>query len=110
LLCVSISSLALISLETDSGGISNNLNVLTMHTLYSLEKDMLHEVTRTTPGAIIPSRHSFDYHQKILKALREKKPQKVYDLTFEHILVVLRAVKKLEEHINKDERFLRKTI
>jgi len=81
-----------------------------MHTLYSLEKDMLHEVTRTTPGAIIPSRHSFDYHQKILKALREKKPQKVYDLTFEHILVVLRAVKKLEEHINKDERFLRKTI
>jgi len=70
--------------------------VLTMDTLYSLEKEMLHEVTTSSPAATMPSRHSVNYHKKIIRALRQKKPQKVYDLTFEHILVVLDAIKKLE--------------
>jgi hypothetical protein len=36
--------------------------------------------------------------------LREKKVQKAYDLTFEHILVVLGAVKELEEQIGNVEK------
>ena len=77
---------------------------LTMDTLYSLEKEMLHEITTFAPGAAVPSRYSFQYHQKILKAMREKKPRKVYDLTFEHILIVLNAVKKLEKIGTTDDR------
>jgi DNA-binding GntR family transcriptional regulator len=50
-----------------------------------------------TPGASVPSKYSVNYHRKILRAMRGKNAQKVYDLTFEYILVVLNAVKKLEE-------------
>jgi GntR family transcriptional repressor for pyruvate dehydrogenase complex len=78
--------------------------VLTMDTLYSLEKDMLREITTSAPCASVPSRHSLNYHRKILKALRERKAQEVYDLTFKHIPVVLDAVKKLEEQETKSEQ------
>jgi len=70
--------------------------VLTLDTLYFLEKEMLLEATPSSPRSSVPSRHSLKYHRKILKALREKKPQKAYDITFKHILVVLGAVKSLE--------------
>jgi DNA-binding FadR family transcriptional regulator len=70
--------------------------VLTTDTLYSLEKELLLEATTSLSHSFVPSRHSLNYHRKIVKAMRKRKAQKAYDLTFEHILVVLDAVKKLE--------------
>jgi GntR family transcriptional repressor for pyruvate dehydrogenase complex len=54
----------------------NPVIALTMDTLYSLEKDMLHKVTTSTPGAFEPSKYSVNYHRKILRAMREKNPKR----------------------------------
>lgn len=39
-------------------------DVLTMDSLYTLEKEMLQEVTTSTPAATMPSRHSVNDHKR----------------------------------------------
>lgn len=74
----------------------NAVITLAMKTLLDVVKEMTLEMTEGFKKRAEISSHAVDYHQKILKALRERDAQKVYDLMLKHILQIqggLRTVK-----------------
>jgi GntR family transcriptional repressor for pyruvate dehydrogenase complex len=66
----------------------NSVLNLTMKTLLDVLQEMSSEIVNNSPGNVQMSIVSTGYHKKLLKAFREKKSQRVYDLMLEHILQV----------------------
>jgi len=66
----------------------NPVLALTLRTLLDVLQKMSSEIVNDSPGNVRISIVSTDYHKRLLKAFREKKPQRVYDLMLEHILQV----------------------
>lgn len=74
----------------------NAVITLAMKTLLDVVKEMTLEMTDGFKKRAEISSHAVDYHQKIIKALRDRDSQKVYDLMLKHILQIqggLKAVK-----------------
>ena len=74
----------------------NAVITLAMKTLLDVVKEMTLEMTNGIGKRAVISTHAVGYHQKIIKALRERDSQKVYDLMLKHILQIqggLKAVK-----------------
>lgn len=74
----------------------NTVITLTMKTLLEVVKEMTLEITDNLPKRIKISRHAVDFHKKILKALREKNSQKVYELMLKHISQIQGGLKEVK--------------
>jgi len=69
---------------------------LAMKTLLDVVKEMTLEMANGSQKRAEVSKHAVGYHQKMIKAFRERDSQKVYDLMLKHILQIqggLKAVK-----------------
>ena len=66
----------------------NSVLTLTLKTLLDVLQEMSSEIVNNSPGDVQMSIVSTNYHKKLLKAFREKKPRRVYDLMLEHVLQV----------------------
>ena len=66
----------------------NQVIALTMKTLLDVVKEMTLEITNNLQKRIEISRQAVTYHKKILKALREKNSQRVYELMLKDIILV----------------------
>lgn len=73
---------------------------LTMKTLFEVVKEMTLETTDNLPKRIETSSHAVAYHKKILKALREKNYEKVYELMQKHVLQIQEGLKKTKSETN----------
>jgi GntR family transcriptional repressor for pyruvate dehydrogenase complex len=73
----------------------NTVVALTMNTLFDVVKEASIEIVRSTPMAFAGSGKAIEYHRKILKAFRQRKPQRAYDLMLEHILEIQEALSNL---------------
>ncbi|MDO9351763.1 MAG: FadR/GntR family transcriptional regulator [Deltaproteobacteria bacterium] len=74
----------------------NTVITLAMKTLLGVVKEMTLELRDGLEKRVKISSHAVDYHKKIIKALRKRDSQKVYDLMLKHILQIqggLREVK-----------------
>ena len=71
----------------------NQVIALTMKTLLDVVKEMTLEITDHLPKRIEISRQAVAYHKKILKALRERDSQKVYELMLKDIIQVQSGLK-----------------
>lgn len=71
----------------------NQVIALTMKTLLDVVKEMTLEITNHLQKRIEISKQAVVYHKKILKALREKNSQKVYELMLKDIIQVQSGLK-----------------
>ena len=74
----------------------NTVVTLAMKTLLDVVKEMTLEMANGSKKRAEVSKHAVGYHQKMIKAFRERDSQKVYDLMLKHILQIqggLKAVK-----------------
>ena len=74
----------------------NQVITLSMKTLLDVVKEMTLEITDNLPKRIKISRHAVDFHKKILKALREKNSQKVYELMLKHVIQIQGGLKEVK--------------
>lgn len=68
---------------------------LTMNPMFDVVKEMNSEVNKDLPRGVEISKQSVIYHKKILKALREKNSQKVYELMLKHIFQIQEGLKRV---------------
>jgi GntR family transcriptional repressor for pyruvate dehydrogenase complex len=71
----------------------NQVIALTMKTLLDVVKEMTLEITNNLQKRTEISRQAVAYHKKILRALREKNSQRVYELMLKDIIQVQRGLK-----------------
>lgn len=71
----------------------NQVIALTMKTLLDVIKEVTLEITDHLPKRIEISKQAVVYHKKILKALREKNGQRVYELMLRDIIQVQSGLK-----------------
>lgn len=71
----------------------NQVIALTMKTLLDVVKEMTLEITNHLQKRTEISKQAVAYHRKILKALREKNSQKVYELMLKDIIQVQNGLK-----------------
>ncbi len=74
----------------------NVVLALMMKTMLDVLNEMSSKVINNSPKNVEMASHTVRYHQKILKALREKDAKKVYDLMEKHIRQVQGSLKKIE--------------
>lgn len=74
----------------------NQVITLSMKTLLDVVKEMTLEITDNLPKKIKISRHAVNFHKKILKALREKNSQKVYELMLKHVIQIQGGLKEVK--------------
>ncbi len=72
----------------------NAVIALTMKTMLEVAREMTSVTTENRARRIKVSRYSLTNHRAIVKALRERQPQKVYELMYEHILRIQRDLKR----------------
>ena len=72
----------------------NTVIAMTMKTMLEVAREMTSVTRETLAQRTKVSRYSVSEHKKILKALDEKNPQKVYELMYEHIVRIQRDLKK----------------
>ena len=72
---------------------------LTMNPVLDVLKEMNLEMRGNFQKRTGISSHSVTYHRKILKALRESDPQKVYELMLKHIFQIQEGLKKVTSTI-----------
>jgi len=80
----------------------NQIIILTMNPVFDVLKEMNKEVKSALPRGVEISRQSAIYHKKILKALREKDSQKVYELMLKHIFQIQEGLKKVTSSGQKE--------
>ncbi len=73
----------------------NPVIALIMNPLFDVLKEMNLEMEGPVQRRIDISRHAVVYHQKILKAIREKDERKVYKLMLKHIFQIQTGLKKV---------------
>jgi GntR family transcriptional repressor for pyruvate dehydrogenase complex len=73
----------------------NTVVTLTMNTLFDVVKEASAEIVRSKPMAFAGSGQAIKYHKKILRAFRQRNPQRAYDLMLEHILEIQEALSNL---------------
>lgn len=66
----------------------NTVIILTMKSLFEVLDTMFLDFSGNVTHRLRISRHSLNQHVKILKALRERDPEKVYRLMFDHIVEI----------------------
>lgn len=66
----------------------NPVLALTMKTMFNVWKEWSLEIREKVQKKIDSSIHAMEYHKKILRALREKDPEKVQELMVKHTLQV----------------------
>jgi GntR family transcriptional repressor for pyruvate dehydrogenase complex len=71
----------------------NQVITLTMKTLLDVVKEMTLEITNNLQKRTEISGQAVAYHKKILKALREKNSQRVYELMLKHIMQIQDGLK-----------------
>jgi len=71
----------------------NQVIALTMKTLLDVVKEMTLEITNNFRKRVEISKQAVTYHKKILKALREKNSQRVYELMLKDIVQVQGGLK-----------------
>jgi DNA-binding FadR family transcriptional regulator len=69
----------------------NTVISLTMKTLFDVLKEMSMELTSDLPERMDVSADAIRYHRGILRAFREKDPEKAYELMLKHILQMQRG-------------------
>jgi GntR family transcriptional repressor for pyruvate dehydrogenase complex len=69
---------------------------LTMRTMFNIWQEWSLELENNIRRRMKTSRHSIEYHKKILKALREKKSQEVYELMLKHTFQIQRDLKGIK--------------
>ncbi|MDI6762897.1 MAG: FadR/GntR family transcriptional regulator [Thermodesulfobacteriota bacterium] len=74
----------------------NAVLALTMKTVLDVLKDMSSGIVDNSPKNIEIASHTVRHHRKILKALKEKDAQKVYELMRKHIHQIQGSLKKAE--------------
>ena len=74
----------------------NAVLALTMKTVLDVLKDMSSGIVDNSPKNIEIASHTVRHHRKILKALKEKDAQKVYELMQKHIHQIQGSLKKAE--------------
>jgi GntR family transcriptional repressor for pyruvate dehydrogenase complex len=73
----------------------NQVITLTMRTLFDVIKEMTMEKRSHLQKRTEISREAVSYHKKILKALRERNSEKVYELMLKHIIQIQDGLKIL---------------
>lgn len=71
-----------------ASSVHNTVIEMTMRTMLDVAKDMTIETSGNLQERIRISRNSLRQHRYILKALKQKDPQKVYELMFNHIVKI----------------------
>jgi GntR family transcriptional repressor for pyruvate dehydrogenase complex len=71
----------------------NQVITLTLKTLLDVVKEMTLEITDHLQKRAKISRQAVAYHKKIVKALREKNSQRVYELMLKHIIEIQGGLK-----------------
>jgi GntR family transcriptional repressor for pyruvate dehydrogenase complex len=74
----------------------NPVITLSMRTMLGVVEEMTLQLTDNLPKRIENSRHAASYHNKILKALREKDSQRVYELMLKHIFEIQEGLKEIK--------------
>jgi GntR family transcriptional repressor for pyruvate dehydrogenase complex len=72
----------------------NTVIAMTMKTMLEVAREMTSVTKETLAQRTKVSRYSVSDHKKILKALDEKNPQRVYELMYEHVVRIQRDLKK----------------
>ena len=75
----------------------NTVIALTMKTMLEVAREMTAVKARNQPRRTQISRHSLESHKEILSALKQKSPQRVYELMHEHVVRIQRDLKKAME-------------
>jgi GntR family transcriptional regulator, transcriptional repressor for pyruvate dehydrogenase complex len=73
----------------------NTVIAMTMKTMLEVAREMTSATEETLAQRTKVSRYSVSDHRKILAALAEKNPQKVYELMYEHIVRIQRDLKNV---------------
>jgi len=71
----------------------NQVITLTMTTLFDVVKEMTLEIKHNVQKRTESSRQAVAYHKKILKALKERNSERVYELMLKHIIQVQGSLK-----------------
>lgn len=74
----------------------NSVLTLTVKTLLDVLKEMSSEIVDDSPQNVEIASHTLRHHKKILEALKEKDPEKVFELMRKHILKIQGSLKKAE--------------
>ena len=74
----------------------NSVIALTMENMFNVWKEWFSELKGDPEKRVEASRHSILYHKRILRALRGKDSQKVYELMLKHTLQIGESFKKIK--------------
>ncbi len=76
-----------------AGAVHNTVVEMTMRTMLDVARDMTIQTSDNLQERLSASRHSLTQHRHILRALKRKDTQKVYQLMFDHIVQIQGALK-----------------
>lgn len=74
----------------------NPVITLSMKTMLGVVKEMTLQLTDNLPRRVENSRRAVSYHNKILKSLRAKDSQRVYELMLKHVIQIQGGLKEVK--------------